>query len=139
MISASCRTASVSNLVSSSNLDEAKNERERLDEPLSFFCFYVNGLEELDAQGHHKHILSGMVDVAEIEGLTEGGVIQALKHVANTEVVVDIEGETLQQVAAEAGLKAPSNALRIEILVGGDVVDIILLPVKGIGLVEHGL
>lgn len=36
-------------------------------EPLSFFVLVTNGLEELETDGHHERVLSGVVGIAEIE------------------------------------------------------------------------
>ena len=51
---------------------------------------YENSLEELEANSHHEHVLFGVVDVTEIERLTEGGVVQVFKHLAEAKVVVDV-------------------------------------------------
>ena len=53
-------------------------------------------LDQLDAECHHEQVLFGVVEVAEIEGVAKGSVVQRLEHLAETKVVVDIERDEVQ-------------------------------------------
>lgn len=98
----------------------------------------VEGLQKLESNGHHEHVLLGVVNVAEIECLTQDCVVQAIKHFAQAKIVVDIECES-PNVNAQTGLKTPSDGFRVEILLISVVFYFNLLSVNGIGFVKQCL
>ena len=85
--------------------------------------------------------MSLVVEVVEVEGFAEAGIVQLVEHLAQAEVVVDVEGDAVQHINAQAGLHAPSDGFGVEFLVGRGVmlVHFVLLAIDGIGLVVHGL
>ncbi len=116
-----------------------RNRAARVSRSIFVCRCYENRLEELETKCHHEQALFGVVNVTEIESLTESGVIQVLKHLAETKVVIDVKGDEIQQVNTESSLKTPSNALGVEILVSSSVFQLSLLTVNGIGLVKQSL
>ena len=109
----------------------------------SLFCCYWCWREskELVTDGHHEHVLFGVVDIGEIESFAKLSVVKFVEHLAQSEVVVDVEGDSLQNVNTQAGLHTPRDGFGVEILVGGGVVlvQFELLTVKSIGLIIQRL
>ena len=85
--------------------------------PVALIFLYVKQLE-LVTDCHHEEVLLGLVDVAEVDVLAEFCTFDVVlaDHLADAEVVVDVEGDFLEDVEADASLNAPCNAVGVECL-----------------------
>ena len=111
----------------------------------SLLLLFVAKSEELESDGHQELALSGVVDidVAEVEIVIHGGGTQVVEDFAQAEVVVDVEGDTPEEVDADAGLQAPGDGFGVESLITHSLLLLWVhrgfLPVDGVGLVIQGL
>ena len=81
-----------------------KRQKGDLRAALFLYISITLKLDELDTKSHHEHILLGGIDIGEIKCITQSSIVQSIKHLAETKIVINVKSNKIYHINANTCL-----------------------------------